>query len=96
MKPHREAEETLPFDDFVARASEVMLHLRENQRPVVITQSGEPAAVRISVEEFDRLAHRARFLGAVDEGLTDAQAGRMVSDAALGKLLDDEFGKRES
>lgn len=96
MKPRHEAEETLPLADFVARASEMIRHLREHQRPVLITQSGEPAAVLISVEEFDRLTHRTRFLGAVDEGLADAQAGRMLSDTALCQMLDHEFGKLES
>jgi prevent-host-death family protein len=96
MKPRHETEEALPLADFTARASEVIRHLREHQRPVLITQNGEPAAVLISVEEFDRLTYRARFLEAMDEGLADAQAGRTLSDAALGKLLDDEFGKLES
>jgi prevent-host-death family protein len=95
MKPRRETEEALPLTDFVARASEVLRDMREHQRPVLITQSGEPTAVLLSVEEFDRLTHRARFLEAIDAGLADAQAGRMSSDAALGELLDDEFGKLE-
>jgi prevent-host-death family protein len=71
----------------------VVRRLREHRRPVVITQSGKPAAVLLSPEEFDRLIYRARFLEAVGEGLADADAGRVVSDEALGKLLDDEFGK---
>lgn len=44
-------------------------------------------------KEFDRLTYRARFLDTVGEGLADAEAGRVVSDEALGKLLDGEFGK---
>ncbi|MFL5354104.1 type II toxin-antitoxin system prevent-host-death family antitoxin [Archangium sp.] len=96
MKPRHETEEVLPLADFAARASEVIRGLREHRRPVLITQSGEPAAVLLSPEEFDRLTQRARFLEAVDEGLADAHAGRMTSDAALGKLLDDELGKLES
>ncbi|WNG15699.1 type II toxin-antitoxin system Phd/YefM family antitoxin [Cystobacter fuscus] len=93
MKPLHISEDILPIADFKARASEVVRRLKEHRRPVVITQSGKPAAVLLSPEEFDRLTHRARFLDAVGEGLADAEAGRTVSDEALGKLLDDEFGK---
>ncbi|PTL75835.1 prevent-host-death protein [Vitiosangium sp. GDMCC 1.1324] len=96
MKPLHISEDILPIADFKARASEVVRRLREHRRPVVITQSGKPAAVLLSPEEFDRLTYQAQFLGTVGEGLADAEAGRVVSDEGLGKLLDDEFGKRES
>jgi prevent-host-death family protein len=95
MKPLHVSEDILPIADFKARASEVVRRLREHRRPVVITQSGKPAAVLLSPEEFDRLTHRARFLDAIGEGLADAEAGRVVSDEALGKMMDDEFGKFE-
>ena len=93
MKPLHVSEDILPIADFKARASEVVRRLREHRRPVVITQSGKPAAVLLAPEEFDRLTYRARFLEAVGEGLADAEAGRTVSDEALGKRLDAEFGK---
>lgn len=93
MKPLHVAEDILPIADFKARASEVVRRLREHGRPVVITQSGKPAAVLLSPQEFDRLTHRARFLEAIDEGLADAKAGRVLSDDELGRTLDAELGK---
>jgi predicted transcriptional regulator len=60
---------------------------------VVITQGGKPAAVLLAPEEFDQLASRARFLDAVDEGLADAEAGRVLSDDELGAVLDEQLGK---
>jgi prevent-host-death family protein len=95
MKPLQVSEDILPIADFKARASEVVRKLREHRRPVVITQGGKPAAVLLSPEEFDALAARARFLAAVDEGLADADAGRVVSDEELGAALDAQFGKRK-
>ncbi|QRK10851.1 type II toxin-antitoxin system Phd/YefM family antitoxin [Archangium violaceum] len=55
MRPLHIPEDLLPIADFKARASEVVRRLREHRRPVVITQSGNPAAVLLSPEEFDRL-----------------------------------------
>lgn len=95
MKPLHVSEDILPIADFKARASEVIRGLREHRRPVVITQSGKPAAVLLSPEEFDRLTYRARFLDTVGEGLADAEASRVVSDEALGQMMDDEFGRFE-
>ena len=92
MKPMRVAEDILTIADFKARASEVVRKLRDHRRPVVVTQSGKPAAVLLAPEEYDRLTYRARFLTAIGEGLRDAEAGHVVSDVDLGRHLDEEFG----
>ncbi|MCP3867565.1 MAG: type II toxin-antitoxin system prevent-host-death family antitoxin [Gammaproteobacteria bacterium] len=95
MKPMQIAEDILPIADFKARASQVVRQLRKKKRPVVITQNGKPAAVLLAPEEFDRLAERERFLQAIDEGLADAAAGRVISDEELGHQLDKHFGPLE-
>ncbi len=46
----------------------------------------------LSPEEFDRLTTQARFVAAVQGGLGDLDAGRVVSDEALGHRLDERFG----
>jgi prevent-host-death family protein len=92
MKSTRFSEDVLPIGEFKAKAAAVLRKLREHRRPVVLTQNGRPAAVLISPEEFDRLAERERFIAAVEEGLADARAGRVVDD----DLLDDESADEAS
>jgi prevent-host-death family protein len=69
--------------------------MRGHGRPVVITQSGKPAAVLISPEYFDQLSYRGRFLEAVEQGLGDIESGRVLSDEQLQQDLDKYFGKLE-
>lgn len=57
-----------------------------------MTQNGKAAAVMLSPEDFDRLTTQARFVAAVQDGLSDLAAGRVVSDEALGHRLDARFG----
>ena len=71
---------------FKTQASRVLRRVREEGRPIVITQNGRPAAVLLSPEEFDRLTERERFMTAVATGLADVEAGR---------ILDDEDVERE-
>lgn len=40
----------------------------------------------------DPFGERERFVEAVEEGRADAEAGRVISDEELGRLLDEEFG----
>jgi PHD/YefM family antitoxin component YafN of YafNO toxin-antitoxin module len=58
----------------------------------VITQHGRPAGVLLAPEEYDRLREHDRFVSSVYEGLTDAEAGRTITDEALGERLDEAFG----
>lgn len=86
------SEDILPLAKFKTQASEVLRRLHTAQRPIVITQNGKPTAVMITPEEFDRLTEQTRFLAAVEEGLADAKAGRLIDDDALSGELDTEFG----
>lgn len=95
MKPLHVPEEILAIADFEARASEVVKRLCEHRRPVVITQGGKPAAVLLAPEEFERLVRQARLVAAIDEGLADVAAGRVLSDKALDAALDEQLGQRK-
>ena len=86
------SEDILPIGDFKTHAGQVLRRLREDGRPVVITQHGRPAGVLVSPGEYDRLRERERFVEAVHEGLADADAGRVITDEELGARLDDLFG----
>jgi antitoxin YefM len=94
MKPIQVANDIVPIAAFKSRASEIVRSLRSRGRPMIITQNGRPAAVLLSPEDFDRLTYRERFVAAVEEGLEDARAGRVVTDAELERVLDAEFGKQ--
>jgi prevent-host-death family protein len=95
MKPFNLSEDILPLGDFKTHASRVLRQLKDSQRPVVITQNGRAAAVLITPEEFDQMRERDRFLSAVREGLADADAGRLIEDDEVGRILDEEFGPLE-
>ena len=92
MKELQISEDILPIGEFKTQASGVIRRLATSRRPFVITQNGKPAAVLITPEEFDRLTEHARFLEAVDEGLSDSTAGRLVDDTELTQELDKTFG----
>jgi prevent-host-death family protein len=94
MKQLQVAEDILSVSELKTHASEIVRQLGRHGRPLVVTQSGKPAAVILAPKEFDRLVNRARLVAAVDAGLADIEAGRVVSDRELSETLDAEFGKR--
>jgi prevent-host-death family protein len=86
------AEDIVPIGELKSHLSEKIRGLRGHRRPLIVTQNGRAAAVLLAPEEFDRLTRQAQFIAAVQEGLDDADAGRVVSDSELGRKLDSRFG----
>lgn len=86
------AEDIVPIGELKTHLSERIRGLRGRRRPLVVTQNGKAAAVLLSPEEFDRLTAQARFIAAVQDGLDDQQAGRVISHEELGRRLDARFG----
>ncbi len=92
MKDINTAEDIVPLADFKARTSQLFRRLHQEQRPLIITQNGKPAAVLITPEEFDRIRERERFVEAITAGLADSAAGRLIDDEDLDEELDAELG----
>jgi prevent-host-death family protein len=88
------AEDIVPIGELKAHLSEKIRDLRGRGRPLVVTQNGKAAAVLLAPEAFDRLTSQARFIAAVEEGLDDLEAKRVISHDELGKRLDARFGAR--
>lgn len=86
------SEDIVPIGELKAHLSEKIRDLRGRKRPLVVTQNGKAAAVLLAPEEFDRLSAQARFVAAVNEGLADLDAGRVISDDEVGRRLDARFG----
>lgn len=85
------SEDILPLGQFKSHASQILKGLKVNNRPIVITQNGKPAAVVLSPVEFDRLNEQAHFIAAVQQGMDDEQAGRSISDDELTAHLEREL-----
>lgn len=83
MNPIQVSQDIVPLGDFKSQASRILRRLREKDRPIIITQYGKPAAVLLTPQEFDRLTERQRFVEAVQEGLQDSAAGRVIDDVEL-------------
>ena len=92
MKPISIQDDIIGIGEFKTHASRIMRGLREQGRPIVITQHGRPAGVLITPEDFDRLTERERFVSAVKEGLAESDAGLGVEDGELNEILDEKFG----
>ena len=92
MKPLQVSRDIVTLAMFKSHASQIFRQLRAEQRPVVVTQNGQPAAVLITPDEFDRLQEHQRFMASVEAGLADSEAGRLIDDEELTAEIEATFG----
>jgi len=81
----------LALDDFLRR------------RPFELQERFQREDVALALEQTDTeetptdpSGERDRFVEAVEQGLADAEAGRVISDEELGRVLDEELGPLET
>ncbi len=91
------AAEHLPLAEVKNRFSEVVERLEREHGRVVVTKHGRPAAVMLSVEDFESLEETLEVLSnpslmdSIREGAADVTNGRterLSRDDALGLLAD--------
>ncbi len=92
MKQLQISKDIFPLGVFKTKASNILKQLHQSQRPVVITQNGNPTAVLITPETYDSLMEEKKFIQAVREGIDDSKAGRVVDDDKVTLILDEKFG----
>ncbi|HEU4410972.1 MAG TPA: type II toxin-antitoxin system Phd/YefM family antitoxin [Polyangiaceae bacterium] len=93
MRPVRVSEDFVPVSEFKAQAAEWLRKAAASGAPVVVTQNGRPAGVLLSPQAFDALTERARFVEAVEEGLADAEAGRVHTHDEVRRAMKARFGR---
>jgi prevent-host-death family protein len=92
MRSIRVSENVVPVSEFKAQAADWLKTIASSDAPVVVTQNGRPAAVMLSPKAYDALTEQARFVAAVNEGLADVDAGRLIDHDAVTARLRARFG----
>ncbi|MCX7099928.1 MAG: type II toxin-antitoxin system Phd/YefM family antitoxin [Methylobacter sp.] len=87
------SEDIVPLGQFKTQASALLKSINSSNRSIIITQNGKATAVVLSPSEFDRLNAQSRFISAVQQGLDDIQAGRVIDDDMLDDVLAGKIAK---
>jgi prevent-host-death family protein len=93
MRNVRISQDFVPVSEFKAQAAGWLRKIAETGAPLVVTQNGKPAGVLLSPGAFDVLTEQARFATAVNEGIDDADAGRVHTHASVGSRMKRRFAR---
>ncbi len=83
-----------PVTEVKRRATEIIAELRQDKRPVLITEHGRSAAVLLDVESYELMVRQLDLLGGVARGERAILEHRVVSHAAAKRRLARWLPKR--
>ena len=87
MSTFRIADDIVSIAQFKTHASALLRRMRAERSSFVVTQSGRPAAVVMTPEEFDRLEARAHVLTSIHEGLASARQRTFTPEQVRARAL---------
>ncbi|MES2769462.1 MAG: type II toxin-antitoxin system Phd/YefM family antitoxin [Bdellovibrionota bacterium] len=89
MKAIKISQDVVTLAEFKNQAPALLEKINSSAQPLLITQNGKPAGVLLSPAEFDRIQEQetARFMASVNQGLEDADNGRVLTSKEAKKKL---------
>lgn len=83
MKTIKVSQDIVTLAEFKSQAATLLERISMSAQPLLITQNGKPAGVLLSPAEFDRIQEQesARFMASVQQGLHDANDGKVLTSA---------------
>ena len=97
MRQIQFSSDVVSVGELKVQAAGILRRVKEERRPILITQHGKPAGVLLSPEDFDEISETLRFVESVRQGMADADAGRFAVDAdmTVDRIMSDvEKGKK--
>ena len=88
------AQDIIPIGELKAHLSERLRSLKDQRRPLIVTQNGRPTAVLLSPEEYDRLTQQERFVAAVNEGLAQVERNETIGHEEAKRVLSERLVRR--
>lgn len=86
------ASDIKPITYMKTHAAELVDSVNEKRSPVVITQNGEPRAVLVDVESYERTQDALILLKLVAQSEEDLRKGRWLSQSQMAAELKKRLG----
>ena len=71
-----------------SRAADLLTQINETQRPVIITQNGEPRAILQDPESYENMRNAIGLMKLISQGESDVRNGRVKSQDGVFKDIE--------
>ncbi|MDH4331528.1 MAG: type II toxin-antitoxin system Phd/YefM family antitoxin [Desulfobulbaceae bacterium] len=89
------ASDIKPISFLKSHAADILKHINETRRPVVITQNGEPRAVLQDPESYDNMRKAIGLLKLISQGEEDIKNGKTKTQESVFNNIENMLAKQE-
>ncbi len=83
-----------PVTYLKSKAADLLKQINETQRPVIITQNGEPRAVLQDPASYENMRNAIGMLKLISQGEADVRDGRTKTQEKMFNEIEDALKKR--
>ncbi len=83
-----------PISFLKSHAADILKHINDTHRPVVITQNGEPRAVLQDPESYDNMRKAIGLLKIISQGEEDIKQGKTKGQEHVFKGIESILAKQ--
>jgi prevent-host-death family protein len=83
-----------PISFLKSHAADILKHINDTHRPVVITQNGEPRAVLQDPESYDNMRKAIGLLKIISQGEEDIKQGKTKGQEHVFKGIENILAKQ--
>jgi prevent-host-death family protein len=87
-------EDIRPITYLKTRAADLLRQVNETQRPVIITQNGEPKAVLQDPKTYESMRKAMGLMKLLSQGEEDVRKGRVRSQEQVFDRIEQVIGKK--
>jgi len=84
-----------PVSYLKSHAADILKHINETHRPVVITQNGEPKAVLQDPDSYDKMRNAIGLLKLISLGEKDIKQDKVKPQEKVFKNIDKLLAKKQ-
>lgn len=84
-------EDVCPISEFREHAASMVAKVRENNRPIIITQHGKSSAVLVSAESYQELLDRLDIMAQINESEEEYAQGGGIEQGEYFKQLKSRY-----
>lgn len=83
-----------PISFLKSHAADILKHINDTHRPIVITQNGEPRAVLQDPESYDNMRKAIGLLKLISQGEEDIKQGKTKSQEDVFRGIENILAKQ--
>lgn len=92
MTPIDLSKDVKPITEFRSNASGILSYVRENHRPLLITQNGKSSAVLLDVHSYEKMQRTIELQGDLLKAEADIKNGRVKTGEESKAFIKEKLG----